>query len=204
MTVSCSGVVLAAGRSTRMGSDKALLPAPDGGPMWARQRDVLAAAGVGEILLSARPEQPWVAQANGFAALVVDGFSVGGPIIGVTAALERATHPHLAVLAIDLPALPAAWFVRLREMCGQGVGAVGRRGEFFEPLAAIYPRELKWLAWEALAKGEYSLQKLVAAGIAAGLLREREIGAAELPWFENRNEPGPEAAGAAAGLKAES
>ncbi len=203
MTVSCSGLVLAAGRSTRMGTDKALLPAPEGGPMWARQRDVLAAAGCGEILLSARPEQPWVAGANGFAALVVDGFSVGGPVIGVTAGLERATHPLVAVLAIDLPALPAAWFVQLREACAPGVGAVGRRGEFFEPLAAIYPRELKWLAWEALAKGEYSLQKLVAAGLAAGLLREREIGSAEMPWFENRNEPGA-AAGAAAELKAES
>ena len=200
MAVSLTGVVLAAGRSTRMGSDK--LPAPDGGPMWARQRDVLAGAGAEEILLSARPEQPWVAQAKGFAALVVDGFSVGGPIIGVTAALERATHPHLAVLAIDLPKLPAAWFAALREDCAPGIGAVGRHGDFFEPLAAIYPRELKWLAWEALAKGEYSLQKLVAAGIAAGLLRERKIGPAETPWFENRN--GPDAAAAASELKAES
>ncbi|PAW63984.1 MAG: hypothetical protein B9S34_13405 [Opitutia bacterium Tous-C1TDCM] len=202
MAVSLTGVVLAAGRSTRMGCDKALLPAPDGGPMWARQRDVLAGAGAEEILLSARPEQPWVAQAKGFAALVVDGFSVGGPIIGVTAALERAAHPHLAVLAIDLPKLPAAWFAALREDCARGVGAVGRHGDFFEPLAAIYPRELKWLAWEALAKGDYSLQKLVAAGIAAGLLRERKIGPAETPWFENRN--GPDAAAAAAELKAES
>ena len=189
MAVSLTGVVLAAGRSTRMGTDKALLPAPDGGPMWARQRDVLAAAGAEEILLSARPEQPWVAQAKGFAALVVDGFSVGGPIIGVTAALERATFPHLAVLAIDLPKLPAAWFAALREDCAPGIGAVGRHGDFFEPLAAIYPAEILRPMREALAQGQFACQPLLVRAVADGVMRPREIAPSETPLFDNWNEP---------------
>jgi molybdenum cofactor guanylyltransferase len=187
-----SAVVLAAGRSTRMGRDKALLEI-DGQPLWRRQRDVLVAAGAAEIFLSARPDQPWVRGIEGFDALLHDAQPDCGPIVGLTAALERATQPHVAVLAIDLPRMTSAWFDRLLRLCGSGVGVVGRRaaaeGGHFEPLAAIYPRELKWPAWEALARGDYGLQRLIATAIGQGLLRTMEIGAAEAVQFENWNEP---------------
>ena len=172
-----------------MGRDKALLEV-EGVPLWKRQRDVLVAAGAAEILLSVRPEQDWVPRATGFNAVVHDALSVGGPIVGVTAGIERASHPWVAVLAIDLPAMPAAWFQSLLVDVVPGVGVVGRRGDFFEPLAAIYPVELRWLAWEALVRGDFSLQHLIAGAVAQGLMRVREITAAEAVWFENWNEPG--------------
>lgn len=188
---SFSGVVLAAGRSTRMGRDKALLEV-DGQPMWRRQRDVLARAGAAEIFVSARPDQEWLRAANAsgaFTAALFDAMPSAGPLCGLTAALERATHPHVAVLAIDLPRLPAEWLAGLFGGCAAGVGACGRHEGMFEPLAAVYPRELMPLAWAALAHGRYALQRLVADGVAQGLLREREIGRTELAWFENWNEP---------------
>lgn len=190
MKADFSAIVLAAGRSTRMGRDKALLES-GGVPWWQRQRDVLAAAGASEILLSARPDQTWTRNAKGFAGIVHDALPGCGPIVGITAGLERAERPWLAVLGIDLPAMPAAWFVELRAAFAPGVGVVGKRGEFFEPLAAIYPRELKWLAWKALARAEYSLQRLLATAVAQGLLRVREIGEREAAWFANWNEPPP-------------
>ncbi|MBS0630627.1 MAG: molybdenum cofactor guanylyltransferase [Verrucomicrobia bacterium] len=183
-----SAVLLAAGRSTRMGRDKALLEA-DGAPLWRRQRDVLAQAGAAEIFLSVRLEQEWAERAAGFAGRLYDALAFGGPMVGITAALERSEHPHVAVLAIDLPRLPAAWFGTLLAECTPTAGCVGRRGEFFEPLAAVYPRELKWPAWEALGRGEYALQRLLAQAVAGGLLRVREISEAEAPWFENWNTP---------------
>lgn len=196
-----SAVVLAAGHSTRMGRDKALLAASDGMSMWQRQRDVLARAGAAEIFLSARPEQEWVASTAraGFAAVLPDALSVGGPMVGIAAALKHASHPHLAVLAIDLPRMEAAWFTALLAECAPGVGCVGRRGgdassgedgeKFFEPLAAIYPRELKWLAGEALVRAEFSLQRLLATAVAQGAMRVREICADEVGLFANWNEP---------------
>jgi molybdopterin-guanine dinucleotide biosynthesis protein A len=207
-----SAVLLAAGRSTRMGRDKALLEIEHGGrrvPLWQHQHGVLARAGAAEIFLSARPEQEWVACAAtaGFTAVLHDALSVGGPMVGITAALERASHPHVAVLAIDLPRMEPAWFASLLAECAPGVGCVGRRGRvgedkgagsgqaaaggenFFEPLAAIYPHALKWLAWEALVRGEFSLQRLLTAAVAEGLMRVHEIGADETAMFENWNEP---------------
>lgn len=185
-----SAVLLVAGRSTRMGRDKALVEI-DGGPAWRRQRDLLARLGAAEIFLSARPEQAeWTRRAEGFAATLHDAFSDCGPISGLTAALERSASPFVVALAIDLPRMTPAWFEDLLARCTAGVGVVGRHGEFFEPLAAVYPRDAIWLAWEALARGDYSLQRLVSRAVREGLLREREIGADELAWFENRNEPG--------------
>lgn len=193
-----SGVLLAAGRSRRMGSDKALLDR-DGAPLWQRQRAVLAAAGAREIFLSARPEQSWAAAAPGFAAVLHDAMPDGGPLVGITAAIERQSHPHLAVLAVDLPRLPAAWFAILLAKCGSGVGCVGRRGDRFEPLAAVYPREMKWLAWEHLARGEFALQPLIGAAIGQGRLQVTDVQPDQEAWFENWNEPGlPPAASASA------
>jgi molybdopterin-guanine dinucleotide biosynthesis protein A len=100
------------------------------------------------------------------------------------------------VLAIDLPRIEEAWFATLRALCAPGVGAVGCRetdGKFFEPLAAIYPRELMPLAWSALARGELSLQRLLGRAVGQGLMRAHAITAAEAPHFENWNEPAPPA-----------
>lgn len=191
--VSFSAVVLAGGRSSRMGREKALLTV-DGEAMWRRQREVLRAAGAAEIFLSAREGQPWLGGISGFDAVLIDAVEVGGAMIGITAGLERASHGHLAVLAIDLPRITPEWFRGLLAECAPGVGVVGRRGEFFEPLAAIYPKELMMTAWEAMVRGDFSLQHFIAAAVTEGKMRVREIGVAEAALLENWNTPGDRAA----------
>ena len=181
-----SAVLLAAGRSTRMGRDKALLEIA-GVPLWRRQREVLESAGATEIFVSARADQAWAATQN----VVRDAVPDGGPLGGIAAALERAAHPHLAVLAVDLPRMEPAWFAALLAACAPDAGAVGRHGGFFEPLAAVYPRVLLPLAAAALARGEFSLQRLLTAAVAQRLMRVREIGPAEAAMLANWNEPAP-------------
>jgi molybdopterin-guanine dinucleotide biosynthesis protein A len=170
-----------------MGADKALLEV-GGVPLWKRQRDVLAAAGAADVMLSARPEHEWSYRAEGFSALLHDAFPDCGPIMGVTAGLERAAHGHVAVLAIDLPEMSPEWFTRLLSQCEPNIGAVGRRGNFFEPLAAIYPTAMKWLAWDTIAADTYSLQALLAAAEKQSLVRVHEIADDEARWFKNWNQ----------------
>lgn len=172
----------------RMGREKALLEI-DGVPLWRRQRELLARAGATEIFLSVRPEQEWARRADGFDAVLHDALPNVGPLCGITAAIERASHEHVAVVAIDLPQMPSEWFRGLVTECAPRVGAVGQNGDMFEPLAAIFPVEFKWLAWEAIAAGRYALQGLLANGVARGLLRVRPVGVQEQRWFENWNEP---------------
>jgi molybdenum cofactor guanylyltransferase len=194
-----SAVVLAAGRSTRMGRDKALLEA-DGVSLWQRQRDVVANAGATEIFLSARPDQTWAhptrpavlrgeIAASGFAAVLHDAMPGCGPLVGITAGLERARNPLLAVIAVDLSSMTPAWFTSLLADCTPGCGVVGRNGDYYEPLAAIFPQEMKWPCWEALARGEYSLQRLIATAIETGLMKARKIAPEEQRLFANWNEP---------------
>ncbi|MCC6415662.1 MAG: molybdenum cofactor guanylyltransferase [Opitutaceae bacterium] len=179
-----SAVLLAGGRSTRMGCDKALLPVGEA-VLWQRQWDLLAAAGVADRWLSVREEQLWVPDGL---PVVRDVLASAGPLGGIAAALEKMRGTHLLVLAVDLPCMDAAWFEKLMALCAPGVGAVGRRDGFYEPLAAIYPRELARDAVARLIRGEYALQRFIAA--AGDAMRTVEINAEEVAWFANWNEPG--------------
>jgi molybdenum cofactor guanylyltransferase len=181
-----SAVLLAAGHSTRMGRDKALLEVA-GVSLWRRQRDVLAEAGASEIFLSARPEQAWASGATGFSSVLHDALTGCGPIVGVTAALERAAHPLVAVLAVDLPNVNADLFRMLLAQSSAKIGVVPRHNGRFEPLAAVYPREMMWLAWEALGREEYAMQQLVARGVQQELLRVHEVEDAATALFTNWN-----------------
>ena len=168
-----------------MGSDKALLDA-GGIPLWRRQWAVLVRAGVRGVHLSVNATQTWPPAGL---SVIVDATPESGPLGGLVAVLEKITVSHLAVLAVDLPEMQPLWFRELAAACSPGRGIVGRRDGFYEPLAAIYPRELLPLAQTAVSAGELSLQKLLASAEAAGLITAREISADEAGWFKNWNEP---------------
>jgi len=182
--LSFSAVLLAGGRSSRMGRDKALLPVGES-VLWQRQWDLLAALGVTDRWLSVRAEQTWVQTGI---PVVHDEVPDAGPLAGIAAALEKMRGTHLLVLAVDLPRIEPAWFERLKSQCVPSVGAVGQREGFYEPLAAIYPRELAREAAARLVRGEYALQRFIAA--ASGAMKTIEIGATEAVWFANWNECG--------------
>lgn len=180
-------VLLAAGRSERMGRDKALIPGSWGPALWQRQWRLLESAAPRRRWLSVRPEQTWV---PADVATVLDPERGGGPLAGILAAWDVSTASHLLVLAVDLPLLPDGWFTTLRARCGPDTGAAGRHPDGrFEPLAAIYPRAWRdrWIA--AFHAGARSLQRLLAAETEAGRLWLHSIAPAETRWFANLNTP---------------
>ena len=95
-THSFSAIILAGGRSSRMGQDKALLQL-NGKTMLQHTCDLAVAAGCHEVLISRN--------ADGY---IQDEVANRGPLAGIAAALKQANHPCCLVLPVDMPALQPA------------------------------------------------------------------------------------------------
>jgi molybdenum cofactor guanylyltransferase len=134
-----SGLILAGGKSSRMGRDKAALTLPDGRTLLQRQADILRAAGATTVLASVRPDN---AVAIPDVILVHDAVMDAGPIAGIAAGLHAAPAGLLLVLAVDMPAVQAAHLRQLVELARPGRGVVPMQAGQCEPLAAIYPTVL--------------------------------------------------------------
>lgn len=169
-----------------MGRNKALLEL-DGIPLWRRQWTLLSEAGAAPCFVSVRAGDDWLP--TNVPRLVDDGEK--GPFGGLLASLQEARGTHVITLAVDLPRLPVSWVERLQTSCAAGVGAVGHNPRIgaFEPLAAIYPVQLRTLATEAAASGAYCLQSLLTGAVTEGLLRVETIAPDEELWFTNWNKP---------------
>jgi molybdenum cofactor cytidylyltransferase len=108
------GVILAAGRSSRMGRHKALLPcAPDGETFVHRLARTLSAGGVGEVLVVGRPDAVGLraeVAAITVARFVENDHADAGQLSSVLAGLEAADAPGtrgLLVTPVDAPLIAA-------------------------------------------------------------------------------------------------
>jgi molybdopterin-guanine dinucleotide biosynthesis protein A len=185
-----SAVVLAAGRSSRMGRDKALIEL-GGQPLWQRQLGLLRSAGAAEVFLSARDDQSWAHAATAhFDAVVRDVETDCGPLAGIVAAFDRATQPWLFVLAIDLPAMTADYIQRLVAQVHAGRGVVPACGKGpSEPLCALYPRAAKPVAARRLERRQLKMYEFVGALERARLVTRVDIEKNDGELFANWNEP---------------
>ncbi len=176
-TLSLSGAVLAGGESRRMGRDKAML-CLNGEPLWLHQKRVLLESGAQPVTVVRKRGQPSFDANEQFLYDTVDG---AGPLAGLHAALSACQTHLLAVLAVDMPKIDAAWFCWLLSFCRPGMGAVVRSPAGFEPLAAIYPREALATVTSRLRSNDRSLQHLVIA-----LVEAHQLVAIPLPEGDHR------------------
>lgn len=180
-----AGLLLAGGRSRRMGCDKATL-AFGGRPLADHQAATLAASGAWPLLYACRPDQ-----AHRPPGLRVVGDEPPGD--GALAALVRAwrTEPAevLIVLAVDLPLVTADFLAELaRSARGAGASVVPLRDGRLEPLAAAWHRSAL-AELEAAASRGGSFQEVAVRLRTAGLLRPRPVSAAEAAQLSNANTP---------------
>jgi molybdenum cofactor guanylyltransferase len=184
--MSLSAVLLAGGRSRRMGEDKATLLFRER-PLWQNQFTILRQLAPEVILVSARTDPAWRPTDAEF---VGDAPPSRGPLSGIAAVISRSTSEHLLVLGIDMPFMSADYLRKLFDRVGSGRGAVPIIDDRAEPLAAIYPRSANVDFTNALAGENFSLQPLVARLIAAGKLESVKVSDEERALFRNLNEPG--------------
>jgi molybdopterin-guanine dinucleotide biosynthesis protein A len=180
-----SAFVLAGGRSTRMGKDKAFLKL--GG------RTLLDRA-----LQTCRPLCPTVSilgPQEGFAAYgtaVEDIVPDRGPLGGIHAALSHTATSHNLVLGVDLPFVTTEFlrFIVEEAWASGDVVTVPRAGGGFHPVCAVYHREFRDVARAALERGENKIDALFSQ-VSTRIIEEPELGRFALGprMFENLNTP---------------
>jgi molybdenum cofactor guanylyltransferase len=169
-----------------MGRDKALLPLPGSDLLlWQRQLRILEELQPEEIFWSG-PERPGLPR---HVRVVSDGVENAGPLAGISACLNLVQSDLLVALAIDLPRMNALFLKSLLARCSPSCGLVARHGDFFEPLAAIYPKSLLVLAAEHLKQRRYALQDLVREAAQQGLLEVFPLSETDKLLFKNLNSP---------------
>ena len=184
--MSLSAVLLAGGKSSRMGADKPTLLF-DQHPLWEHQLDTLRNLQPERIFVSAQVDPVWRPTDLDF---VGDVQPAHGPMGGIAATLSRTQTDHLLVLAIDMPFMTHDYLSGLSQRVSPGYGVVPIMDHRAEPLAAIYPRESAADFVAALSGSDLSLQSLLRKLIDTTQLRPIVVSKNEEQLFRNLNEPG--------------
>lgn len=155
--------VLAGGKSSRFGSDKARAELDDIA-LIVRVADVLRAEGREVVAVSDLPGK----YANLGLETLADRRPGLGPLAGIEAALEdrlsRYGEGWIVVASCDLAGLKATWVDEIVGRLGEiepDTGAVAFRQDFWQPFPGAYHTRLLPLVSERLDVGEGSFQQLL-------------------------------------------
>jgi molybdenum cofactor guanylyltransferase len=186
-----SAFVLAGGKSTRMGTDKAFVVLQ--GRKLVERALELARSVTSTVSIVGDP-----AKFAAFGPVVADIFPGCGPLGGIHAALRGSETDLNLILAVDLPLVSAAllhYLVIRAVESPTALVCVPRTGQRWQPLCALYRRQFRDLAEQSLRAGRFKIdalfdpkrtqvitgEQLLAAGFSADL-------------FTNVNTPGDLAA----------
>ena len=147
-----TGIILAGGKSTRMGSEKGLIPFR-GKPMIEYAVDVLRPF-CDEILISANTSS---FDYLGF-DVVKDIFPHSGPMGGIYTGLTKSISDKNFVLSCDIPLIDQNTIRLLMEMAeGCDVTVPWHGDNLFEPLCAIYHKSVLPVMEQQMRAGNFKL-----------------------------------------------
>lgn len=147
--------LLAGGKSTRMGSDKALLEFK-GKTLLDRALKCLHALTPEVLIVGER------AKFAAYGSVVEDVFRDRGPLGGIHAALSVSATELNIVLAVDLPFVEPALLSHLlrRARASTALVVVPRSIDGWQPLCAVYRRPFALVAERALLQGKNKVDSL--------------------------------------------
>lgn len=165
---SISGIVLCGGLSRRMGRDKAWLPWPacrdcGAGRDWSRQTLLGHAVRtlqplVEEVIVVARDTQSLPSHS---ARVVTDRIKEAGPLGGLEAGLAAMDASYAMMVACDMPWLNPALLEAMTRLAPGWDLVIPRLFGRYQPLHAVYAKNLQPLVHVLLAQGERRVHALV-------------------------------------------
>jgi molybdenum cofactor guanylyltransferase len=165
-----SAFILAGGKSTRMGRDKAFVEF-EGRTLLGRALDVARSIASEVQIVGGREKFAR------YAPVVEDIFQNCGPLAGIHAALRISSTELSLILPVDMPFVTAAFLQYLILQAweeGEAEVTVPRIEGRWQPLCAVYRREFANAAEKALKAGKYKIDPLFA------VVRTRVIAPEEL------------------------
>lgn len=155
MEQTLSGVVLAGGKSSRMGRDKAFITVR-GRTLLQRQVDKLRAAGIEDIMISDRESEK-------LGRYVPDIYPDFGPLGGLHACLKSAKGDACVVISVDTPMVPT-FALNLLIGAFQGSGcdaAVIENDGIVQPLIGVYSVSVLPAIEEMIQSGDGDMMDLL-------------------------------------------
>ena len=180
-----TGFVLAGGKSSRMGTNKALLQL-EGATLVERTRDLLAKVCERVAILGA-PELY-----GHLGDCYPDIYTDCGPLAGIHAALLNSQTTFNLITAVDTPFLGEDFLSYLLQRASESAAVVTAPeiAGYVQPLCAVYSRDFLPVVEAALKGGRFKIVPLF-AGVKTQVLTGAELGrfALESGMFDNLNTP---------------
>jgi molybdenum cofactor guanylyltransferase len=152
-----TGAILAGGRSSRLGTNKALVTL-GGRPIIRRVLSALTAALPETMIIAADPG----VYAELGVPVLPDRQAGAGPLGGVYTALLESRNPHVFCIACDMPFAHPAVIAALAARAAEADVVVPESATGLEPLHAVYARDCLPVLAALLASGERRVTALFA------------------------------------------
>jgi molybdopterin-guanine dinucleotide biosynthesis protein A len=157
-----AGILLAGGRSRRMGRDKALLPLPGTERLtFIEHLSTMLAACCSEVVLVARDAEQAAEYAFAGIHTITDAAPDIGPLMGLYSGLQAITASHALVIAVDMPFVQLAVVKLLLSQPLDDALLVPVVNGFHQVLLAVYPRNILPAVEERLRAGRRDPRSLL-------------------------------------------
>ena len=180
-----SAVILAGGRSSRMGRDKTWLTI-EGESLLSHQLRTVRTLNPVEVFISGRIGEEYSAFD---CPVLFDLEPERGALGGIERALHAAGSPLLLVLAVDLPRMTAGFLQKMLARCNRLTGTVPKLDGRLEPLAAIYPKRCHVYAADFIARSRYAAREFAEACLREHAVRTLNVTQSDASYLTNWNSP---------------
>lgn len=152
-----TGIILAGGKSSRMGRNKAFIEI--NGEISIRTLHNLIKPCCSEVIISANFSDPYQFLHE---RIIADEIPDIGPIGGIISCLKKSYSRKNLVIACDMPMVPFSLVQLLISHQNSAEFVVPANGtDVIEPLCAVYDKSVIPALSEMISKGDYKMQNLI-------------------------------------------